>query len=79
MLRAGKTAVGVHEVPTAILKHGWSLIQPLVNTLFIEFLRIGYQSISFWHAVLVILQKPNKLDLTSPRSYLPIALLSVLR
>lgn len=30
------------------------------------------------HAVLVMLQKPNKPDLSSPRSYRPIALLSVL-
>lgn len=78
VLRAGNTAPGIDEVPTAIFKHGWPLIEPFVNTLFVECLRIGYHPTSFRRAVLVILQKPNKPDLTSPRSYRPIALLSVL-
>lgn len=39
---------------------------------------MGYQPLCFRRAVLVILSKSNKKDLSSLRSYRPIALLSVL-
>jgi hypothetical protein len=41
-------------------------------------LQLGYHPKCFRHAVLAIIQKPNKADRSSPRSYRPIALLSVL-
>lgn len=78
ILQAGNTAPGKDEVPTAILKYAWPLIESFVSTLFIECLNLGYHPSSFRRAIVVILQKPNKPDLSSPRSYRPITLLSVL-
>lgn len=77
-LRAAKTAPGKDEIPTGILKHAWPFIESFVYTLFTERLRIGHHPSSFRRAILVTLQKPNKPDLSAPRSYRPIALLSIL-
>lgn len=78
VLLAGNTAPGADELPTAILKEAWSLIEPFVSQLYYSCLHLGYHPKSFRSAILAIIPKPNKADLSSPRSYRPIALLSVL-
>jgi hypothetical protein len=78
ILQAGNTAPGIDEIPTCILKVAWTLIKDLVIQLFQGCLRLGYHPKCFRQAVLAIIQKPKKKDRSSPRSYRPIALLSVL-
>jgi ribonuclease HI len=78
ILQAGNTTPGVDELPTCIIKAAWPLIKDRVLALYQGCLRTGYHPKCFRHAVLAIIQKPNKSDWSSPRSYRPIALLSVL-
>lgn len=78
ILRTGNTAPGVDEIPTIILRHAWPLIEELILSLFTACLLTGHHPACFRQAILVMIQKPNKTDLASPRSYRPIALLSVL-
>lgn len=78
ILRANNTAPGADEITTRILQAAWPLIKTLVLSLFQGCLQIGHHPECFRSAVLAILQKPNKPDRSSPRSYRPIALLSVL-
>ena len=78
VLQAGNTAPGADEIPTCILKVAWPLIKDKILMLYQGCLKIGYHPKCFRHAILAMIQKPNKTDWTSPRSYRPIALLSVL-
>ncbi|KAI0992648.1 hypothetical protein K3495_g15537, partial [Podosphaera aphanis] len=78
ILGAGNTAPGEDEIPTAILKKGWSLIGSAVTNLFRFCLNVGFHPTCFKKAILVMVSKPNKLDKSNPRSFRPIALLSVL-
>ena len=78
ILQAGNTAPGEDEIPTCILKVAWPLIKDKVLVLFQGCLRRGYHPKCFRQATLAIIPKPKKEDLSSPRSYRPIALLSVL-
>lgn len=76
--KAGNTAPGADGIPTAILRAAWSLIKDHVLSLYTACLSVGHHPKCFRSATLAMLQKPNKADRTSPRSYRPIALLSVL-
>lgn len=78
ILQAGNTALGADEIPTSILQAAWPLIKDRVGQLFRDCLRLGHYLKCFRQATLAIIQKPNKSDLSSPRSYRPIALLAVL-
>jgi ribonuclease HI len=78
VLGAGNTAPGADEVPTAVLQVAWPLINNRVLKLFQKCLLYGHHPACFRTAILAIIPKPNKTDRTSPRSYRPIALLSVL-
>ncbi len=75
---AGNTAPGADEIPTRILQIAWPIIETQVLWLFQSCLQTGHHPNCFRSAVLAILHKPNKPDRSSPRSYRPIALLSVL-
>ncbi|KAI1007062.1 hypothetical protein K3495_g1149 [Podosphaera aphanis] len=77
-LNAGNTSTGADEVPTAILRLVWPLIESHILNLFTGCLSTGHYSMCFRRAILIVLQKSNKVDLSSPRSYRLIALLSVL-
>ncbi|KAI0996347.1 hypothetical protein K3495_g11832 [Podosphaera aphanis] len=77
-IKVGNKAPGSDEISTTIPRHAWPLIEEHVALLFNVCLSLGYHPNCSRHAVLVMLQKPNKSDLSSPRSYRPIALLSVL-
>ena len=78
VLQAGNTTPGSDKIPTCILRVAWPLIKDKVLELYQGCLTIGYHPKCFRHAVLAIIQKPNKPDWSNPRSYRPIALLSVL-
>ncbi|KAI1007458.1 hypothetical protein K3495_g769 [Podosphaera aphanis] len=73
---AGNTASGEDEIPTAILKKSWPPIKPLVFSLFKSCLQVGHHPACYKRALLVMLNKPNKLDKSNPRSFRPVALLS---
>lgn len=75
---AGNTAAGEDEIPTAVLKIGWNLIESKVSQLFRACLVAGHHPACFKSAIVVVINKPNKPDKTNPRSHCPIALLSVL-
>jgi ribonuclease HI len=78
ILKAGNTAAGADEIPTKVLQVAWPQIESVVLDLFQKCLHYGHHPACFRNAILAIIPKPNKADRTSPRSYRPIALLSVL-
>ena len=78
VLEAGNTAPGSDENPMKILQIAWPQIEPFIITLFQKCLQCGHHPASFQTAILAIIPKPNKMGHLSPRSYQPIALLSVL-
>ncbi|RAL67586.1 hypothetical protein DID88_008339 [Monilinia fructigena] len=78
ILKAGNTAPGADEIPTRILQVAWSIIKDFVLLLFRKCLELGHHPECFRLATTAIIPKPNKADYTNPRSYRPIALLSVL-
>jgi ribonuclease HI/endonuclease/exonuclease/phosphatase (EEP) superfamily protein YafD len=78
ILKAGNTAPGTDEIPTRVLQLAWPLIEARILKLFQDCLTYGHHPACFRTAILAIISKPNKADRTSPRSYRPIALLSVL-
>ena len=78
ILRAGNTAPGIDEISTKILPLAWLQIEDRILQLFQKCLEIGHHPECFRSAIVAIIPKPNKADRTSPRSYRPIALLSVL-
>jgi hypothetical protein len=78
ILGAGSTTPGKDEISTPVIRLGWPLLKKHVFTLFQACLQTGYHPSCFRTAILAILGKPDKADKSSPRSYRPIALLSVL-
>jgi hypothetical protein len=78
ILQASNTAPRADEIPTCILRTAWPLIKDKVYSLFHNCLQLGYHPKCFRQAILAIIQKANKPDRSSPRSYRPIALLAVL-
>jgi ribonuclease HI len=78
ILKARNTTPGQDEIPTAILKAAWPLIETRVLALFQACLDYGHHPAAFRVAILAMIPKPNKPDRTSYRAYRPIALLSVL-
>lgn len=75
---ANNTPPGKDRIPTAVLRLAWPKIADLVLDLFQACLDTGHHPKCFRTAILAIIENPNKLDMSSPRSYRPIALLSVL-
>lgn len=78
ILGARSTTPGKDGISTSVLRIAWPKISSLVYDLFQACVKIGYHPHCFRSAILAIIEKPNKLDMSSPRSYRPIALLSVL-
>ena len=79
ILKASNNTPSLDEVPTKILQIAWILIESSVVSLFYSYLQAGHHPQCFYEAIVAIIVKLNKADKTSPRSYRPIALLSVLR
>ena len=78
VLRAGNTAPGLDELPTAALKLAW----PVLGTCIVRFynccLASGYHPRPFRTALMCTIEKPGKRDRSSPRAYRLIALLATL-
>lgn len=72
------TSPGPDGTTVRLLKACWQGIKDHVRRLFEACLQIGHHPRPFRTAEVVMLRKPNKKDLTSPRSWRPIALLSCL-
>jgi hypothetical protein len=62
VLYAGNITPGFDELPTSILKTAWPLIKDRVLVLYQDCLAIRYHFKYFQHAVLAVIQKPNKTD-----------------
>ncbi|KZL86237.1 endonuclease reverse, partial [Colletotrichum incanum] len=77
-LSAGSTTPGSDGITTAVLKTAWPVIEDIVFSPYSGCIREGWHPTCFKEAILVILPKPGKRDRALPRSYRPIALLSVL-
>lgn len=78
ILSTGNTAPDIDGIPTSVLRLAWPYISTLVLDLFQSCNEAGYHPHCFRTATLTIIEKPNKLDRSTPRSYRPIALLSLL-
>ena len=74
----GSTLPGEDKITTAILKLGWPLLEEPILALYKSCLEAGHHPEYFKTAIIAILNKPNKLDRSSPRAYRPITLLLVL-
>lgn len=72
----GNTSPGVDDVTIAMIKACWDSIGEFVRGLYESCLRTGYHPQVFKQAEVVMIPKPNKRDLSSPRSWRPISLLS---
>lgn len=64
-------------ISISVLRLAWVKFSFLVRDLFHACIDIGYYLHCFHSAILAIIEKSNILDMSSPRSYGPIALLSV--
>lgn len=78
LLRPKNTAPGVDGIQTEVLRACWDSIKSAVLKLYRLCLQLGYHPKIFQRAEVVVLPKPNKRDLSSPRSWRPIALLPCL-
>lgn len=78
VLYAGNTAPGIDGITTQILRACWDSIKYAVLLLFRRCLSQGHHPSAFCRAEVIFLPKPNKRDLSSPKSWRPIALLSCL-
>lgn len=75
LLHAGNTAPGEDEISVAIMRHSWPYIKVLVKFPFSSCHLFGLHPNCFRLAILSMLQKLNKPDLSSPRNYRPIVFL----
>ncbi|KAI1004606.1 hypothetical protein K3495_g3606 [Podosphaera aphanis] len=78
ILGAGNTTPGNDQIPTAVLRLSWPQISDIVLNLFQECINIGHHPQCFHTAIIAIIGKPKKADMTNPRAYRLISLLSVL-
>ncbi|KAL8295706.1 hypothetical protein RB600_001261 [Gaeumannomyces tritici] len=72
------TAPGIDSLSVRLLTATWPAIGEYIRALFEACLRVGHHPSPFRTAEVVMLKKPNKSDMTDPKSYRPIALLSCL-
>ena len=63
------TSPGADGISVRLLKACWQAIQEPVRALFQACLRIGHHPRPFRTAEIVMLRKPNKKDLSNPRSW----------
>lgn len=77
-LETGNSIPGSHGITRDMLKLAWPHIGPAVTLLYNAWLKLGYHPKKLRTAEVVMIPKPNKRDLTDPRSWRPVALLSCL-
>ncbi|KAF5007694.1 hypothetical protein FDECE_5994 [Fusarium decemcellulare] len=74
----GNTSPGADNITVDLLKAAWPVVGEPIRQLYEQCLKIGYHPKCFKHAEVVMIPKPGKRDLSSPRSWRPISLLSCL-
>jgi hypothetical protein len=77
-LNTGNTSPGSDNITVDLLKAAWHIIGTHVRRLFEGCLCIGYHPKTFKEAGVVMIAKPGRRDLTSPRAWRPVSLLSCL-
>ncbi|RKL19988.1 hypothetical protein BFJ72_g15127 [Fusarium proliferatum] len=77
-LHTGNTSPGSDNITVDLLKAVWHIIGMHVRRLFERCLSIGHHPKPFKEAEVVMIAKPGRRDLTSPRAWRPISLLSCL-
>ncbi|KAI0998011.1 hypothetical protein K3495_g10178 [Podosphaera aphanis] len=78
VLNARNTTPGKDGIPAAVFRLAWPHISRLILELFQSCIDTGHHPQCFRTAIVIVIGKPNKADVSSPRSYRPIALQSVL-
>ena len=77
-IHVGSTSPGVDNITVDLLQLCWESIGPTVRWLYEGCLRHGHHPGVFKAAEVVMIPKPGKRDLSKPKSWRPISLLSVL-
>ncbi|KAF4447599.1 reverse transcriptase, partial [Fusarium austroafricanum] len=77
-IHTDNTSPGADNITVNLLKAAWHIIGTHVRRLFEKCLTIGHHPKPFKEAEVVMIAKPGRRDLTSPRAWRPISLLSCL-
>ncbi|KID81124.1 Endonuclease/exonuclease/phosphatase [Metarhizium guizhouense ARSEF 977] len=77
-IRTGNTSPGSDNITVKLLQAVWHLIGTRVRDLYEGCLSVGYHPKPFREAEVVMIAKPGRRDLTTPRAWRPISLLSCL-
>ncbi|KAJ3455314.1 hypothetical protein MRS44_013914 [Fusarium solani] len=77
-LHTGNTSPGTDNITVKLLEAVWHIIGTHVRRLFQACLTIGHHPEPFREAEVVMIAKPGRRDLTKPRAWRPISLLSCL-
>ena len=77
-IRTSSTSPGIDGITVKTLQLAWDLMGEHIRILYESCLRLGYYPKIFQHAEVAMVPKTGKRDLTSPRAWRPISLLSCL-
>lgn len=77
-LRRGNTSPGSDNITVKVLRATWHIIGPHVRRLYEGCLSIGHHPKSFREAEVVMIPKPGRRDLSTPRAWRPISPFSCL-
>ena len=77
-IRTGNTSPGSDNITVNMLKAAWDIIGEHVRRLYEACLRLGHHPLPFREAEVVMIAKPGRRNLSTPRAWRPISLLSCL-
>ncbi|KAJ6439209.1 reverse transcriptase [Purpureocillium lavendulum] len=77
-IRTGNTSPGSDNITVKMLKAAWHIIGEHVRRLYEGCLRLGHHPQPFREAEVVMIAKPGRRNLSTPRAWRPISLLSCL-
>ena len=77
-IRTGNTSPGSDNITVKMLKAAWHIIGEHVRSLYEGCLRLGHHPQPFREAEVVMIAKPGRRNLSTPRAWRPISLLSCL-
>ena len=75
-LRTGNTSPGPDNITVKLLQSTWHLVGPYIQRLYEGCLTAGYHPRAFKNVEVVMIAKPGRRDLSTPRAWRPISLLS---
>lgn len=78
IISTGNTSPGSDNITVRLLQAAWPVIGGVVRQLFEGCVTVGHHPRASKEAEVVMIMKPGKRDLTSPRAWRPISLLSCL-